>query len=250
MRSAQRPRAFTLIELLVVISIIVVLVAILLPSLANAREAGKRAQCLGNLRQLGIFTTVYANENHDQMPIGYLWGYKMWDYTLWIDTYPTMLGWLYTGGYMTSPQVFYCPSETDPQLSFNTPNAALPDPWPPPSAPGTRVQMGYGSRPVANWNYNYFSTDPGAGTSRAMPTIQEIGNKAIFADVPLAVLVDSRHQIGLQVLYGDGSAHWIKRDPIETQLELANQFTQVVDSCELDESTTPATGIWAYFDSH
>ncbi len=45
-------RGFTLIELLVVIAIIAVLMAILMPSLNRAREQGKRASCLSNLKQL------------------------------------------------------------------------------------------------------------------------------------------------------------------------------------------------------
>lgn len=49
MRIAQRPRAFTLIELLVVVAIIALLVAVLLPNLAAAREQGRRTKCLANL---------------------------------------------------------------------------------------------------------------------------------------------------------------------------------------------------------
>ncbi len=59
---------FTLIELLVCISIIGVLVAMLLPSLASSRKATFMQMCAGNLRQVGIGFQYYANENKDFVP--------------------------------------------------------------------------------------------------------------------------------------------------------------------------------------
>ena len=47
-------RGFTLIELLVVIAIIAVLIALLLPAVQAAREAARRAQCVNNLKQIGL----------------------------------------------------------------------------------------------------------------------------------------------------------------------------------------------------
>ena len=59
---------FTLVELLVVISIIGILTSMLIPSLNKAREAGKNAYCLNNLKQQGVATMVYTGENDDDLP--------------------------------------------------------------------------------------------------------------------------------------------------------------------------------------
>ena len=62
-------RGFTLIELLVVIAIIAVLIALLLPAVQAAREAARRAQCVNNLKQLGLGIHNYLSQQNAFPPL-------------------------------------------------------------------------------------------------------------------------------------------------------------------------------------
>ena len=88
-RSEERLKAFTLIELLVVISIIALLVSILMPALAKAREQARAVVCQAQLKHWCLALFYYAEDNDDStLHYGQGWGwsapdpYNMWFYTL------------------------------------------------------------------------------------------------------------------------------------------------------------------------
>jgi prepilin-type N-terminal cleavage/methylation domain-containing protein/prepilin-type processing-associated H-X9-DG protein len=86
MRRTNRIRGFTLIELLVVIAIIALLVAILVPSLAAARDMAKRMPCANNLRSVGLGISMYAQDSQEIIP--YIFAHrsvKSWDMIWWSD---------------------------------------------------------------------------------------------------------------------------------------------------------------------
>lgn len=110
--------SFTLIELLVVIAIVAILAALLLPSLARARDKAKTAFCAGNLRQLGTAMLMYADDNKDLLmcvrmdtPTDiHFWQWAMMPYLG--QKRVSYYGHEYAAGPAPYMPVFWCPAAT------------------------------------------------------------------------------------------------------------------------------------------
>ena len=117
-RSVHR-LAFTLIELLVVIAIIAILAAMLLPALAKARGKALQTRCLSNLKQMGLATSMYLNDNNNVFPAcasRNTYGFQVEDWIYWsqnMPAYPIQNSPIIAplGATLNSSNIFRCPAD-------------------------------------------------------------------------------------------------------------------------------------------
>jgi prepilin-type N-terminal cleavage/methylation domain-containing protein len=203
----KRRTGFTLIELLVVVAIIAVLIAMLLPALANAREQAKTVVCGSNLHQLGVGVLLYAQNSMDVVPFCDGNNLENWEYNS-----PYLAAFQKYAG-LEKRDIFYCPTSIRAQnIEFY---------WVPNWVYTWRTQIGY--MYVANRN-GYATWWPGkeqmiVRLAQENSEYRDPSERLLFVDLNMTDQYDNisgecSHMAGRATprgsnhLYGDGHVRW------------------------------------------
>lgn len=232
MIAARTKQAFTLIELLVVVAVIAILMAILLPSLQQARSSAQAVACGSNLRQIGMAIYLYANMHDDQLPNvnsgagSSSWTYKMFGAAETLD--------FAVGG------LLQCPSNTVVK-------------WQQMGSPGV---IGIAPKGIGYaWNQYIVDTNWSRGPQRRLKSFDGPGGVMVVCDLnferypgylppdqPVSVHISTparasyRHSNGTNVLFLDGHVERLKRGWTENpriwtdRIEFLTTNTTAVDT--------------------
>lgn len=205
-------RGFTLIELLVVIAIISILASILFPVFARAREKGRSAACLSNVKQITLAFLMYAQDYDEIMTPGAL-GADLWPDLI----YP----------YTHNRQIYVCPSRKDRQMGYAVNNLVAGASEGTMFDPAVKILLAdvppeaIGSTATSRGNEWWINSISGIGIPAPLPAgITDGDNTFRHAAQP------ERHNDGLNAGYGDGHAKWGK----ESQLDQAYLWVPTLET--------------------
>ncbi|MEI6501104.1 MAG: prepilin-type N-terminal cleavage/methylation domain-containing protein [Armatimonadota bacterium] len=201
MRLFTKTAGFTLIELLVVIAIISILASILFPVFARAREKGRQAACISNLRQIGLSITMYAQDADEMMTAGRM-GTQYWHDLI----YP----------YTHNKQIYVCPSRKDCLIGYAVNNLVCGQAEGAMFDPAVKILVmdippeGIGSNGTNRGNEWWCNSVSGIGTPLPPPSGTSDGDNSFkHASQP------ERHNDGINVGYADGHTKWARESQLD-----------------------------------
>ncbi len=195
----MKRHAFTLFELLVVITILMILLAILMPTVGMVRNQAKRTQCASNLRQVGTVVMAYTND-YGQFPASEGLTPGVYPHVLAGTVAPVLPG-IFSDYASGAISIFYCPANAQKRSAANNwPNAGL-----------SAYCMTYGLMPWCR-NTSFMVPVP---SYTPQPSVNTIVGSDFYAtlDSGRAINLVWNHSAngapsGMNEVYGDGHVTW------------------------------------------
>jgi prepilin-type N-terminal cleavage/methylation domain-containing protein/prepilin-type processing-associated H-X9-DG protein len=248
MKAEKTKRVFTLIELLVVIAIIGILASMLLPALSLAKEMGRRAQCISQLKSMGLGTSMYTNDSD-----GYLIPQSQYFSRFVLNGHADRdkemgLGVLMWRGYVQAGATFKCPSDLKRAYQklgrYTTKNS---------QTNNSALTPSYNMQPTRR---SYNDTDRLRAVFKVTKSPQDVGDRKF----PYAYISDFfemrgvmswsswmdplSHNKGYNVLFIDGHVKFVS--------DSTSSFNPLWDGLgNIFPSTTPSSyGPWEFFENN